>query len=172
MKLGVIGCGIVGGAISEGFERLGHEVFRHDPMKFGTTTKELMAFKPKICFVSVPTPQNKDGSCNTVIVESVVQELIDSNYTGIIAIKSTVEPGFCKKLAAIHYDALVDTVGARPTFAFVPEFLREKSAFYDFTEGHDTLVVGTKSDLAFAAIVKAHGKYPQKVVQMLLSEYY
>lgn len=170
MKLAIIGCGVVGGAISEGFERLGHEVFRHDPVKFGTTIDDVIKSKSSICFICVPTPQNTDGSCNTSIVESVVQELVDREYVGVIAIKSTVEPGFTRKLKAKHVyqDRYWQYKCAK--FAFVPEFLREKSAFYDFTEGHDTLVVGTKDKDTFDLIVKAHGKYPKKVIQMTPTE--
>jgi UDPglucose 6-dehydrogenase len=171
MKIAVIGCGVVGGAVADGLERLGHEIFRHDPAKFGTTVSEVIQFAPEVAFICVPTPQREDGSCNTNIVESVISELLAGKYIGTIAVKSTVEPGFTQRM----YDKHVKNVVTHrvPRLAFVPEFLREKSAFYDFTEGHDTLVVGTNEGAnvrVFDKIVKAHGRYPKEIVHLTLTE--
>lgn len=163
MRIAVIGCGVVGGAVADGLERLGHEIFRHDPARFGTTIPDVVEFEPRIAFVCVPTPQLDTGECDTSIVESVVHELVDSMYAGIIAIKSTVTPGTCDHLRE-KYDANI---------AFVPEFLREKSAFHDFTEGHDICVVGANGlwrESMYRDIAIAHGHYPKKFFYMSTRE--
>ena len=89
MKIGIVGLGVVGTAVKEGFENIEHEVVFHD-IKFNTNIKDIL--NTEICYICVPTPSAHDGSCNTSIVESVVEDLNDLRYQGIIAIKSTVTP--------------------------------------------------------------------------------
>lgn len=150
--------------------RLGHEVFIHD-IKLGTQLN--VVEDTEIVFICVPTPQRENGSCDTTIVASVAKELVNAiKYKGIIAIKSTVVPGFVEYLISSLNQATIDNLGkpAQSVFCFVPEFLREKSAFYDFTEGHDLLVVGTHNSEIADKIIKAHGHYPKSVAQMLPTE--
>ena len=77
----------------------------------------------------------KNGSCNTDIVESVILELINIKFRGIIAIRSTVEPGFTEKMINKYKNKI----------CFVPEFLRERIAYKDFIENHNLCLVGTKN---------------------------
>lgn len=171
MKIGIIGHGVVGSAVAQGMQRLGHEVVVHDP-KLGTNINIVAGCN--IAFVCVPTPQNFDGSCNTSIVEEVIDSLVKVvKYQGIIAIKSTVTPGFTQKIIYKYADFYANELTGNPStyhFAFVPEFLREKSAFYDFTEGHDLLVVGTHNAVVSNEIVRAHGHYPKAISQMSPTE--
>lgn len=69
--------------------------------------------KSQLVFICVPTPMNIDGSCNTLIVESVLRQL-----TGhpLIVIRSTVPIGYAD---------------AQDCF-FMPEFLTEKNWPTDF----------------------------------------
>ena len=83
MKIGIVGDGVVGSAIRLGFERLGHTVLVHD-IKYGTKIDEVL--DTEICYISVPTPSNDDGSCDASIVESVIEELVTNNYEVVIAI--------------------------------------------------------------------------------------
>lgn len=169
MKLGIVGCGVVGGAVALGFERLGHSVIRHD-LKLNTRLSDVLDCD--IVFICVPTPPGPDGQCDTSIVESIVKDLADLNFQGIVAIKSTVKPGTTSRLLAQYGGKTAPGVlpkkDACPFYdiCFVPEFLRERSAFYDFTEGHDVLAVGTHSIRTFNLVVEAHGKYPKQHIQM------
>ena len=95
MHLGIIGLGLVGSAIRYGFEKLGHEVSLHD-IKYDTSIRDVVS--SELCFVCVPTPSLDSGQCNTEVVESVIDQLSDIGYGGLIAIKSTVEPGTTAKL--------------------------------------------------------------------------
>ena len=54
-----------------------------------------------VIFISVPTPPNPDGSCNTTIVEQAVASVRDGK---IVVIKSTVPPGTAKKCDEIIKD--------------------------------------------------------------------
>jgi UDPglucose 6-dehydrogenase len=158
MKIGVIGNGVVGSAVSNGLRKIGNEVLIHD-LILNTKINDLLS--TEIIFISVPTPANDDGSCNTKIVESVVKELSDLNYDGITAIKSTVEPGTTR---------LFSSKFSKLNLCFVPEFLRERSAEIDFIENHDLCIIGTNDKSTFQLIKKAHGNLPKNVVMLTPTE--
>ncbi len=149
MKIGIVGLGIIGSAAKYGFEKLGHNVLVHDT-KLNTSLSDLLFCE--IIYVCVPTPANEDGSCNTEIVERVVDDLINLNFTNIIAIKSTVEPGTTQKLIEKY---------SSENICFVPEFLRERCAVSDFTENHDLLAIGSSNNSVQEKILSSHGNYPK-----------
>ena len=158
MKIGIIGLGVVGSAINTGFEKLGHEVLCHD-LKLTSTIKDILP--SEIVFLCVPTPQGNDGSCDTTIITSVLEELSANEYKGIVAIKSTVECGFTQQ-AIDQFNDL--------TLCFVPEFLRERCAVDDFINNHNLLAVGTHDKFVFEKLVEAHGHYPKEVVRLKPTE--
>ena len=77
MKIGIIGKGFVGNAISVGFETQGHEILVHDT-KLNTKIEDVL--EAELLYVCVPTPSSEDGTCNTDIVESVLAQLSELNY--------------------------------------------------------------------------------------------
>ena len=158
MKIGIVGDGVVGAANRVGFERIGHYVTVHD-VKYETELEWLT--KGEIIFVCVPTPSREDGSCDTSIVESVLEELNTLHYRGIIAIRSSTVPGFTQSMID-KYSSL--------TICFVPEFIRERCALEDFTFNHSLLAVGTDDASVFEKIVRAHGDYPENIVQLRPTE--
>ena len=158
MKIGIIGLGVVGSAINTGFEKLGHEVLCHD-LKLNSTVKDILP--SEIVFLCVPTPQSDDGSCDTTIITSVLEELSANEYKGIVAIKSTVECGFTQQ-AINQFNNL--------TLCFVPEFLRERCAVDDFINNHNLLAVGTHDKFVFEKLVEAHGHYPKETVRLKPTE--
>ena len=153
MKIGVVGVGVVGMAVSNGFRKIGHDVLVHD-LKLKTKIIDLL--DAEIIFICVPTPSNYDGSCNTDIAKSVVKELSNLNFSGVVAIKSTVEPGTTDSFSS-EFENL--------NLCFVPEFLRERCAEIDFIENHDLCVIGT-SDLNTFNWWKAHGNLPNEIVMV------
>ena len=153
-----MGLGVVGGAIKEGFEKLSHTVSYHD-IAHNTKIEDVLG--ADICYVCGPTPSTNSGRCDTSIVEKVVHQLHEANYAGIIAIKSTVEPGTTERLR--------EETG-REDICFVPEFLRERCAVTDFIENHDLCVIGTNDAEIFNLIKASHGSYPRKVVQLEITE--
>jgi len=155
MDIGIIGLGAIGSAIKLGFEKVGHNVKGYDIAMPETKFDDLL--KSEIIYICVPTPQDADGSCDTSIVVSVVEELKHSAFYGVIAIKSTVEPGTTQKL--------IDEF-KNWNICFVPEFLRERSPFIDFVENHTLLAVGTRQDRVFDTVIRCHGSLPQNVVRM------
>lgn len=158
MKLGIVGKGVVGTAIKRGFEYIGHEVSYHD-IKHDTKIEDVL--DTEIIYVTVGTPSDEEGSCDITSVLSVVQELSDLNYGGIVAVKSTVKPGTTEDLVKKHPNL---------TLAFVPEFLRERCAYEDFIHNNSILIVGTESDDVYRKIVESHGILPTHKVKATIIE--
>jgi UDPglucose 6-dehydrogenase len=155
MKIGVVGVGKVGSAISFGFMRIGHEVLQHD-IKLQTRLKDVLL--APLVFVCVPTPPAPDGSCVTKYVEDVVDDLRAAEYRGLIVIKSTVPPGTTDRLHK-HRTGFV-------SLAFCPEFLRERAADSDFVENNDVCISGVYRDADAELIEAAHGSLPKSFVRM------
>lgn len=152
MKIGIIGRGTVGKAVYDGLEFLGHQMCFFDPAYPDSKLADVL--DAEVVFVSVPTNQLPNGDCDTSIVEQVVSELNQSNYQGLVAIKSTVVPGTSDRLS-IEFPNL--------RICSVPEFLRAKMALTDFTENHDLLIIGSTREEDYDIVKKAHGFYPKYV---------
>ena len=93
-------------------ESLGHDVIIHD-IRLGTKIIELI--DTEVCFICVPSPAKDSYECDTGIVDSVLQELNEISYQGIIAIKSASPQSTIKFQEKYGNDNI----------CFVPEFLRE-----------------------------------------------
>jgi UDPglucose 6-dehydrogenase len=157
MKVGIIGVGAVGSACRQGFELLGHTVSIHDP-KYNTTIDAVS--QTDIVYVCVPTPESADGSCDLSIVLNTIHELEKRAYAGVVALKSTSEPGTT--------ETLIQDTNLR--LCFVPEFLRERSALEDFVVNHTLLVVGTHDEDMFNTVVASHGFFPKNQIMMTPTE--
>jgi UDPglucose 6-dehydrogenase len=158
MNIGIVGLGVVGKAVRAGLEKIGNRIFVHD-LKMDTSVRDIIP--TEIIFICVPTPQGDDGSCDTSNVQSVLKDLSDINYKGIVAIKSTVEVGFT--------NSMIDKF-KNLTICFVPEFLRERCAEADFVENHQLLAIGTNDPFVFNRVSESHGSLPKNFVQLTTTE--
>ena len=142
-NIGIIGKGFVGGAVAFGFSpSTGYEsnirIFDKDPDKSTHTLEEVVSLSDFI-FISVPTPSNKDGSINTSILESVIDDIntvLGEKDSPIILVRSTVVPGttraLCDKFPLLK-------------IVFNPEFLTERSANFDFISQTRFILGGDKN---------------------------
>ena len=153
MNIGVIGYGMVGKAITRAFRELNHIVLVNDINYDFQTLKEVVDTS-ELIFLCVPTPPASDGSCDTSIVEEVLDKISKYEYKGVVAIKSTVIPGTTDRFQKWYKNLVL---------CHVPEFLREKYGYEDFTLNHNNLVVGSSSEEVANLVIKAHGHYPKNV---------
>ena len=145
-KIGIIGCGFVGSAISTGFETLlgdKIEIREYDKYK-NTESLEGVVNNSNILFIALPTPMDfETGKCDTSIIENEIKHIVDiAEEQKIIVIKSTVPPGTTQRLN-LKYNR-------KHIFVFNPEFLREKVAYRDFLRPDRHIVGVTKKSARFA----------------------
>jgi len=131
--IGVIGQGFVGNAVYQKFKNH-YDVLTYDKYKsdHNSTLRDLV-LNSNYIFVCLPTPMNTDGSCNTDIIEEVLEEvnqITDSPKT--IVLKSTVICGTTEKLN-LKYEFL--------NIVFNPEFLTERNAVKDY-DNQDRIILG------------------------------
>ena len=134
-KVGIIGAGFVGTAVEEGLQLIA-DIMVHDKFKNSYSLKTVVD-ECEILFLCLPTPMDKDGSCNISILEEVVDQI---NQIAIkrksLVIKSTVTPGTTRGFSVAY---------PSHTFIFCPEFLTEKNFINDFLE-QDRIFLGTVKD--------------------------
>src|SRR3989338_3067614 len=124
-KLGIIGVGMVGGAVYAHYP----DAIPYSPRKFPQNKEKIN--EADIVFVCVPTPFMKQGGGFDL---SYMHDAISNLKEGkIVVIKSTVIPGTTVKLQAQY---------PQHKFLFNPEFLREASAVEDFKHT-DRQIIGT-----------------------------
>ena len=132
-KVGIIGNGFVGEAISFAFSPTTDlRVYDIDPLK-STHTKEQIE-ECDFIFVCVPTPMRKDGTQDLSYIEKVFNDAI----TGpIYIIKSTILPGTTHTLTNNNPSLNI---------IFSPEFLTERTAKLDMLT-QARIILGGKKDL-------------------------
>jgi len=136
MKIGIVGQGYVGTAVKEVFSK--HYKTNTFDLNGDCTCTDIedLVDKSDIIFVCVPTPMKKDGSCDTSIVESVVDEIEDADITDkIVAIKSTIPPGTTNRLNKKCKNVSV---------IFNPEFLTEANFIDDFKNQNRIIIGGER----------------------------
>jgi len=142
MTVGSVGFGYVGKAVISFFED-DCSTLVYDKYQEGFDTLENVVRESHIIFACVPTPMEKDGSCHTGIVESVLNDIkTTAKNVGrdvsefVVIIKSTVWPGFTEKMQAES--------GLRVLFS--PEFLTEKNSIEDFETIERVILGGDEED--------------------------
>ncbi len=136
--IGVMGLGMVGGALFRYFEKTrgfvpGETLIGYDPMKEGYQDAEPLQ-KAEIVFIGVPTPYLTGEDGRIGFDESFVRAAIEALHDPkTIVIKSTVLPGTTERMQKDY---------PQHKFLFNPEFLTEVSADQDMNYP-DRQLIGT-----------------------------
>lgn len=167
VKIGIVGFGVVGQAIGEGFMIKGHEVFANDPRwevdtwkGVKITTKKEIVKECEVIFICVDTPSlpsghpGGEGGCD---LSKVYQAFNDCWLTWgnlsrteegvgspVYAIKSTVIPG--------TVDTLIE---GYPLVCSNPEFLRQKTPLEDFMN-QDRIIIGSSKEEITKKMLKVY----------------
>ena len=144
-KIGVIGKGFVGSAVANGFSaNTGFDsevrIYDKDPSRSVHDLDETVN-NSNYLFVSVPTPSSVSGEIDLSILKSCLQsinEAINENHFPIILIRSTVVPGTTRSLQEMF---------PKLKLVFNPEFLTERSAYYDFISQSRYILGGEIEDV-------------------------
>jgi len=131
--IGIIGLGFVGGAIKYSFkEHFNVMSYDIDPSKSTVLTIKSLTKQCKFIFVALPTPMNKDGSCDISNIDNALKEIDMYSDQNIVIIKSSTPPGTTKSLAAKYTNV---------SLVFSPEFLTERNANWDFAH-QESIILG------------------------------
>jgi nucleotide sugar dehydrogenase len=126
-KIGIVGLGFVGQAIRESISGYNVVTVDSDASKGSDKFEDLFACEG--IFICVPSPQSEDGTCDTSILENVLEKL--QGYTGVIISKCTAPPDAYKRLNDLY-----------PNLVHVPEFLTAARAKLDYIGGKFAFIGG------------------------------
>lgn len=123
--IGIIGYGFVGKAVANGFSKTDHVIC--DPKFNSVTIQDVCDANPDAIFVCLPTPYDNS---NYSLLKGALQEIKDSQYSGIVAVKSTILPHHLE-----NFDIVLN-----------PEFLSRATADEDFVNPPFVLFGGNLED--------------------------
>ncbi len=127
LKIGIVGVGMVGGALKNYFEEKDFDIYLYDKGQELGSMEEVN--KADVVFICVPTPYIKDKGFDLSYVRDSCEKLEGSK---IVVIKSTVTPGSTEQLQKEY---------SQHKFLFNPEFLSEATANEDM-ENPDRQIMG------------------------------
>ena len=135
MNIGIIGQGFVGTAVNEGLKSK-FNVETYDIAKKSTCSSiGEVCEKSDVVFVCLPTPMHPDGSCSTLIVQKVLNEINDLNTCNTVVVKSTIPPGTTEQWNKKYNNIQI---------VFNPEFLTEANSIEDFKTQNRIIVGGPR----------------------------
>ncbi len=132
MKIGIIGLGFVGQAIKNAYSFTDVDMTFIDPAK-GYNAHFTDMLQVDAVFVAVPSPQGDDGSCDTSILESILDKLKEVGYNNTIISKVTAPPKV--------YDELIKKY---TNLVHAPEFLTANNANEDYINGTFSIIGGAE----------------------------
>ncbi len=131
-RIGIVGNGFVGGATALfACNRINVLIYDKNPAKCSKGVKSLTNLKGVAAyFICLPTPMNKDGSCNVDLIVQAIKDIRAVESDAIIYVRSTVPVGFCESQKV----------------NFLPEFLTEANWAQDFYNNENWIVGKDKED--------------------------
>lgn len=129
MKIGIMGCGYVGSAVSWA-HRHQDQIIKDPKLKNSAELKDFV--NADVIFVCLPSPMLEDGRCDTSILELGLEELATVPFANPIPIicKTTAPPSVYDKLQKKY-----------PNIVYSPEFLTAANNIADYSNA-DFFVIG------------------------------
>jgi len=145
-RVGIVGFGFVGGAVASSFRMSMTDIVivDSDPTRSFGTYNDLMSCDG--VFVCVPSPSLEDGSCDTSILESVLEKL--KGYEGVIISKTTAPASKYEELNRLY-----------PNLVHNPEFLTAANANEDYINQEFAIIGGR---------VKAYVHEAERIIRLSL----
>jgi GDP-mannose 6-dehydrogenase len=141
---------------------------QHELGTISATTNAMEAvLNTEICIIAVGTPSTPQGHLNLKyifkVAENIGKALKNKEGFQVVAIRSTVLPGTCDKVAAIIEEA--SGKERNEAFAIVdnPEFLREGTAVEDYYNPPLTLI-GSDNKAAAEKLALLYTKLPGEII--------
>ncbi len=103
-RIGVIGNGVVGGAVARSWLEYAGEVRVYDKEPARSMCDLKNALRCDFVFICLPTPVAEDGTCDISAIREVLQ--VASKHWGTLVIRSTVPPGTTRQLSK-EYDVRI-----------------------------------------------------------------
>ena len=140
MNIGLIGNGFVGNAIYQNL-RHKHKFFIYDKNAERSNCDDIKVVinSCKIIFIALPTPMQKNGSCDLSIIFNIVGQIAENYNDNILVLKSTVIPGTCNRIKTKYPNLRI---------VFSPEFLTEANFVNDFKNCNRMIFGGEEQDTA------------------------
>ena len=158
MKIGLIGRGFVGDALYKSFTRKGRAIQSYDKNKKIGRFSDVQDCD--IIFLCLPTPFKDGVGFDKSAINETCHKLSLRNFSGLVVLKSTVEPGTCKSISE-EYGLNI---------AHNPEFLTARSNYEDFdNQKHIVLGKVSHSDLFDRLSVMYMSLYPDAKVSICSS---
>lgn len=134
-KIGIVGYGFVGEALSYSFDLLNIPIVIYD--KFKNIGQLIEILNTKMVFLCLPTLYNDVMlEYDKTSIYEICQYLSNSNYCGIVMIKSTVEPCISQKLSENYSNLKI---------IHNPEFLSAKTNKTDYHNQNHIIIGKTNS---------------------------
>jgi len=140
-SVGIIGLGMVGGALENYFKTINVKPFVYDTYKGLGSPAEVN--KAEFIFICVPTPYDKKKGFDDMYVDASLA-LIETPH--IVVIKSTVVPGTTERFQKKY---------PQHTILFNPEFLVEANAMKDMLEPDRQIIGYTEKSFTVAKDILA-----------------
>ena len=134
LKIGICGCGFVGGAIQHYLSSLQLTTVTYDKYKNIGGFSDLLT--TDLLFICLPTLyDDKSRAYDMKEINETIYNLFKIAYKGAIVIKSTVLPDYCWMINTVY-----------PTLSILnnPEFLSAQTALEDFADQRNIVIGQTK----------------------------
>lgn len=143
--IGICGMGVVGSAVLNCFKRRGISLRVYDKYKNNGIGKINDLLESNIIFLCLPTLYSEEKKeYDKTAINEVCQYLSDHKYSGIVVVKSTIEPGTCRYLWKTYNLNLVHN----------PEFLTARTAEEDFEKQHHIVIGGRTNNDKHIEVIK------------------